>query len=192
MRKRVFAVALVVALAALVCNVVAPRTRAAADLLPMGVFLGAAMYVPASVTSTHAPGEPVTSELKFSIATTARVPTNIIRANFSITKVSNKAGISYYPPASTGSVLLKGGGASNTVSLTFTVNGANTASGELIYKITLDNLEMPEGLNVIMISPIELQAILAVKAPAATAKPTSTATLDRDLFKPEPGIPPFR
>jgi len=43
---------------------------------------------------------------------------------------------------------------------------------------------MPEGLNVVMISPIELQAILAVKAPAATAKPTSTATLDRDLFKP--------
>src|SRR5882762_5183073 len=184
MRSPIFAVALIVALAALVFNGEPRQTRAAADALPMGVFLGAAMYVPAAVTSTRAPGEPVTSELKFSIATTARVPTNIVRANFSVTKVSNKAGISYYPPASTGSVLLKGGGVSNTVSLTFTVNGANTASGELIYKITLDNLEMPEGLNVVMISPIELQAILAVKAPAATAKPTSTATLDRDLFKP--------
>ena len=162
MRSPIFAVALIVALAALVFNGVPRRTRAAADPLPMGVFLGAAMYVPAAVTSPRAP-EPVTSELKFSIATTARVPTNIVRANFSIAKVSNKAGIAYYPPASTGSVLLKGGGVSNTVSLTFTINESNTANGELIYKITLDSLEMPEGLNVIVISPIELQATLAVR-----------------------------
>ena len=119
MHSRIFAVALIVALFALVFSGVPRHARASADPLPMGVFLGAADFFPATVTTINPPGESATSELKFSIATTARVPTNVVRANFSIAKVSNKAGISYYPPASTGSVLLKGGGVSNTVSLTF-------------------------------------------------------------------------
>jgi hypothetical protein len=171
MRLRIFALALLLVLAALVLGHVPHRARALDDPPPMQVFLGAASFIPSTLTNVQLPAAGPTSQLTISIATTETVPDVGIIANFSLSELSN-TGITYSKGTNRSATLL-GGGLSTAAQVQFTVSNENTATGSVAYQVTLDSLSnVPQGINVAITPPTPKQATLTVAAPTPTPTPS--------------------
>lgn len=95
------------------------------------ISLGGAMFSPATIDS------PGTSTLNVSVTTSVGVP-NTATATVEVQEATNFNGVSYsITPARKATVILTGGGVSNTVRFTFSVSNQNANGGTIVSRVNL-------------------------------------------------------
>ena len=137
------------------------------------VWLGTTAFVPGTLTRTG------TSNLIVSVATTPSVPsigangTSPIRATVQISENGNLSGILYTVTHSQViNVELDGGGRASNGQFQFTIDSANTKSGNIAYRALLLRLEnAPAGVSIV--APTTQDAALAIAAPTPTPTPVA-------------------